>query len=1724
VEIRRIGIVNRGEAATRCLAAISTLRWAEANPPESVAMYTDADSDALFVRLADKAVRIGAGRAAYLDAEGVLAALQASGCDAAWLGWGFASEDAGFAKVLEDGGINLLAPRSETMHMLGDKISAKQLAEKHDVPVAPWAICANVEEAIAAAPGIGFPLLVKAAGGGGGRGIRRVDAVEEVAEAFVSARDEAARSFKSHGIMLELCVEGARHIEVQVLGDGKGQIEVLGLRDCSLQRRRQKVIEEAPAPRMPLAIEQAAIDGARRLCGAVNYRSAGTVEYLYDTARRRLYFLEVNTRLQVEHPVTELVYGVDLVKAQIDIARGRPPVAGRPRGWAVEARICAEDAQRDFMPSPGKLARFLAPTGPGLRMDTGFTEGDVIAPEFDALIAKLIAWGPDRPTAMARLADGLRRTQIVVEGGTTNLAFLRDLLGHPEMRAGRAHTGLVDALTFTPPPGAGIAALAAAIDRFMRLGDTHPGGVDRHQVEAGVPLAVYRVAPDSFRVVSREGALTVTRRSEGPFQVILDVDGTRYRVARAPGDDTYVVDGVPHRVAAASGGSVPAPSAALVLSVPVQAGDRVAAGACVAVVESMKMEVKVTTARAGVVREIRVDAGQQVSAGQVLVVIEPESEAVAPTGLPDVPWDAKPLNTAAERLTQAVIGWDRDPQQFPGDCSLLLQEDGDLKGLLHAFADIAELFERRPDPDADGAAEAVTTALWIETLRRRGPSSLSTARQSALLTALSHHEIDDLDAADLDDPLRRLERAGLALPLTMAAVVAALGALKATGRSPIRLLDRLAGLDASRFAAVCDAADRTRYRLFERPAFDKLCARADARAAALLAHLRSGEADWPELLAAPESLLAGTAPQALAGCAVAAEAVALRMEWRSLDEAVTPLTLAGRQAFRVGVAPEARVVVTCGAIEAPEVLRAAASLPDMLRLDLVVVAAGADADAVLDDLEPALDLGAPRPVPWRTLCLIAVTGPGLPSVRRFDGVGIERPVCRDLMPSTVHRLDLDRLEHFEFKRLASESEVVLFHAKGRANPDDTRLMAYGEIRSLARASGSPLHLPHVERVFHTAVRAIQAARDTHDPRRRMQWNRITLVVLPIVPGGVDVLRSYVARIAPAATRVGLEAVVIRARFADPKAPGGVTPPMDLSIGEACGGLQYALRPAQRDPLLPITAYESKVISARRRGQAHPYEIINYLEGGGIDIAPGRFEEFDLDEQGRLNSVAGRPAGLNQSGVVVGVMRTRPSDSSSAHARVLLLSDPTRHMGALAEAECDRIVQAIDLAERLGVPLEWVAVSAGARIDWQTGTENLDWTARVLKRIVDFTQSDGEINIIVPGICVGAQAYWNAEATMMMHTRGLLIMTEQGSMVLTGKRALDFSGCVSAEDDLALGGYANIMGPNGQAQAYAPDLASAYRLLYRHYALTYVAPGARRPQPWATSDAPTRDISAAPYPADLGHDFETIGQIFSAEHNPDRKRPFAVRPVMKAVMDADVRPVERWGGMRDAETAVVWETRVGGYAATLIGIENRPVARLGQRNSAGPDALAAGTLYPQAARKIARALNTASGRRPAVVVANLSGFDGSPESLANWQLEYGAEIGRAVVNFKGPIIFAVVSRYHGGAYVVFSKALNADLHSLALEGSFASVIGGAPAAAVVFGREVKQRTRLAGGGKVAKAEATAAVAAEFDAIHTVQRARKVGSIDAIIPPMALRPHVIAKLAQDAQRRPSVAVVA
>jgi acetyl-CoA carboxylase carboxyltransferase component len=388
----------------------------------------------------------------------------------------------------------------------------------------------------------------------------------------------------------------------------------------------------------------------------------------------------------------------------------------------------------------------------------------------------------------------------------------------------------------------------------------------------------------------------------------------------------------------------------------------------------------------------------------------------------------------------------------------------------------------------------------------------------------------------------------------------------------------------------------------------------------------------------------------------------------------------------------------------------------------------------------------------------------------------------------------------------------------------------------------------------------------------------------------------------------------------------------------------------------------------------------------------------------------------------------------------------------------------------------------------------------------------------------------------MHTQGILIMTPASAMVLTGKNSLEYSGGVSAEDNFGIGGFDRIMGPNGQGQYWAPTLADACALLLRHYEHAYIVPGERSPRRAPTADPFDRDVCPSPLNAITGSDLRQVGDIFSAELNGKRKKAFFMRSLMRAVTDADHEPLERWARWRDAENAIIWEAHLGGIAACLIGFESYARPRTGYIPADGPPSWTSGTLFPQAARKVARALNAASGNRPAVILANLSGFDGSPESMRTWELEYGAEIASAVANFRGPIVLVVVSRYHGGAFVVFSKRLHEEMETAAVVGSYASVIGGAPAAVTVFTREVSARTendprvtgiraqpaadpasaqaelrhQLADTVRVVRAEKLKQVADDFDRVHDIRRAQQVGSVDHIIAGADLRPFIIGAL--------------
>ncbi|HEY9290942.1 MAG TPA: carboxyl transferase domain-containing protein, partial [Microlunatus sp.] len=741
---------------------------------------------------------------------------------------------------------------------------------------------------------------------------------------------------------------------------------------------------------------------------------------------------------------------------------------------------------------------------------------------------------------------------------------------------------------------------------------------------------------------------------------------------------------------------------------------------------------------------------------------------------------------------------------------------------------------------------------------------------------------------------------------------------------------------------------------------------------------------------------------------------------------------------------------------------------------------------------------------------------------------VEDVLLRDMHPMVWRRLNLWRLRDFEVTRLDAPSDVLLYECVAHSNPDDRRLVAAAQVRQLAAVrseDGRLLDLPHAERAVENCLEAIRRVRTARGKAgSKLEMNHVWITVWPPIRAELEQLAALQDKITPLSDGTGIEEVLAQGRVIDDN-----DQIHQIAIrfrARPDGGTAADVIAPPTKPLRPLDDYQTKVRRSRRRGMVYPYELAASLTRGGSVV------EYDLDETGVLVPVD-RPRGRNSAGMIVAAVTTPTSLYPQGITRVVLCGDPTKSLGALSEAECSRVIAALDLAEQMAVPVEWYAISSGARVSMTSGTENMDWVAAALKRIVEFTQDGGEINVVVAGINVGAQPYWNAEATMLMHTKGILVMTPDSAMVLTGKQTLDFAGSVSAEDNFGIGGYDRIMGPNGQAQYWAADLAGALDIVLAHYEHSYIVPGERAPRRASTEDPVDRDISSYPHP---GGDFATVGEVFSAEHNPDRKRPFDIRTVMRAVADADHQLLERWAGMADAETAVVVDTRLGGNAVCLIGIESKPVPRAGFPPSDGPDTYTAGTLFPQSSKKVARAINAASGNRPVVILANLSGFDGSPESMRNLQLEYGAEIGRAMVNFDGPIVFCVISRYHGGAFVVFSKRLNPRLTVLAVEGSYASVLGGAPAAAVVFASEVAKRAaadpriaeleqRIAGGPRdqrgalaieladlraAARAEKISELAAEFDGVHNIQRAVEVGSVDEVIAAAEIRPKIISAI--------------
>lgn len=632
--ITRLLVANRGEIARRVFRTCRELGI------ETVAVFSDADADSPHVAEADHAVRLSGTRPAvtYLDISRILEACRTSGADAVHPGYGFLSENADFARAVLDAGLVWVGPSPEAIAAMGSKIAAKRLMAEAGVPILPSLSIDGLPDEVTPdghlsaarpTPELRYPLLVKASAGGGGRGMRIVHAPEDLDREVASARREAAAAFGDGTVFVEPLLQEARHIEVQVLADAHGTVWALGERECSVQRRHQKVVEECPSPAITpdlrRSLEAAAVRAARK----IGYVGAGTVEFMVKD--ETVAFLEMNTRLQVEHPVTELVYGVDLVRLQLEIAEGAalPDAPPEPRGHAVEVRLYAEDA--DYLPQSGVLHTFEVPGE--VRVDSGVESGSTVSTFYDPMLAKVIAYGGSRTAAIRKLTQALQRAKL--HGLTTNRDLLVNILKNQHFLAGDTHTGF---LTQHPPqpatPPREIDALAAALA-------TAAANRAAAQVLGGLPSGWRNVRSQPHRARFAEIEVTYQPLPEGvtvvtatPDQVVLEHDGLRHTFDIARYDDAVHVDSplgaarltplprLPEPVEHVAPGSLLAPMPGSVLRVEIEPGDRVTKGQVVLVLEAMKMEHQIVAPADGVVSDVRAEKGRQVEAGAVLAIIQ----------------------------------------------------------------------------------------------------------------------------------------------------------------------------------------------------------------------------------------------------------------------------------------------------------------------------------------------------------------------------------------------------------------------------------------------------------------------------------------------------------------------------------------------------------------------------------------------------------------------------------------------------------------------------------------------------------------------------------------------------------------------------------------------------------------------------------------------------------------------------------------------------------------------------------------------------------------------------------------------------------------------------------------------------------------------------------------------------------------------------------------------
>jgi 3-methylcrotonyl-CoA carboxylase alpha subunit len=655
---RTLLIANRGEIAVR------VMRTARAMGLRTVAVYSEADRDAMHVAMADEAVLLGPARArdSYLNIERVIEAARKTGAEAVHPGYGFLSENAEFAQACADAGLVFVGPTAAMMTAMGSKSGSKMLMEKAGVPLVPGYHGEAQDEAVLAkaAAKVGFPVLVKASAGGGGRGMRIVRAAGELAAAVVSAKREAKAAFGDDRMLIEKYLDNPRHIEVQIIGDSHGNLLSLFERECTLQRRHQKVIEEAPSPTLNATRREAVCAAARKAAAAVKYVGAGTIEFVSDG--KDVFFIEMNTRLQVEHPVTELITGIDLVEWQLRVAFGEKlPLAQdeiRLNGHAIEARVYAENPHRNFMPSVGRIRTWRMPEpSNGLRIDAGYREGDTVSPHYDAMLAKVIAWAPTRDAAIERLNRGLEDSD--VRGVVTNISFLSALVTHPAVQANAIDTGFIERelKTLTPlPVAAGDlelgAAVAAILDEEARAARTEahspwraagwmPVGRRRRMFtfrrgqEAAQEINLqYGSGPATLSAGGREFAFTSAPAADGGLDLTLD--GVKSRVAAVvEGHELYLRTRNGrfdlHWVDPFGGDDeeqvgedkIVAPLPGTVVALLAEVGARLEKGAPILTLEVMKMEQTLRAPFAGVLTAIKCKVGDIVQEGVELAEVEP---------------------------------------------------------------------------------------------------------------------------------------------------------------------------------------------------------------------------------------------------------------------------------------------------------------------------------------------------------------------------------------------------------------------------------------------------------------------------------------------------------------------------------------------------------------------------------------------------------------------------------------------------------------------------------------------------------------------------------------------------------------------------------------------------------------------------------------------------------------------------------------------------------------------------------------------------------------------------------------------------------------------------------------------------------------------------------------------------------------------------------------------